>query len=296
MSDTTVIVPPASGVEGSRSAVSWAAILAGALAACATSLLLGLLGAGLGFSSISAWSELSASGTALGVGAVVWLIVMQWLSSGVGGYLAGRLRTKWLRVHSHEVFFKDTAHGFLTWALATLLSAFLIGSVATSAITGVASTATSVVSSASEGAMAGATANADGLSSYFVDMLYRRDVTQTPGTGQAPADTRAEAGRILLTSIGSGEISPADKAYLASLISANAGIAQADAEKRIDDVLAQANAAAEKVKQAADEARKAAARMSFFFFFSLLIGAFIASVAAAYGGSERDDIENRLNA
>ena len=206
--------------------------------------------------------------------------------------MAGRLRTKWLRVHSHEVFFKDTAHGFLTWALATVVSLSLLGTAATSIISGTASTATSVVSSAAQGAMAGAADNADTLSSYFVDMLYRRD--STAPVGQSPPETRAEAGRILMASLSAGEMAPTDRTYLASLIATNTGITQADAEKRIDDVVGQAKAAADKVKQAAEEARKAAAKLSFFFFFSLLIGAFIASVAAAYGGSERDDIENRL--
>jgi hypothetical protein len=293
MTDTTLIVPAGSSDSSNRSGVSWGAIIAGALAACVTSLLLGVLGAGLGLSSISPWSDLSASATALGVGAAIWLIVMQWVASGVGGYLAGRLRTKWLHVHTHEVFFKDTAHGFLAWALATLVSVVLLGSAATSVLTGTASTATSVVSGAAQGAMAGATANADAISGYFVDMLYRRDAAAAP---QAATDTRAEAGRILLSAVTAGEITPADKTYLASLISASAGIPTPDAEKRIDDALAQAKATAEKVKQAAEEARKASAKLAFFLFFSLLVGAFIASVAAAYGGSERDDIENRLKA
>ncbi len=292
MVDTTVIVPAVSEAGTPRSVVSWAAIFAGGLAACGTSLLLGVLGAGLGLSSISPWSNLSASATALGVGAVIWLIVMQWVASGVGGYLAGRLRSKWQHVHTHEVFFKDTAHGFLAWSLATIVSVFMLGSTVTSLVTGTASTASSVVSSAAEGSIAGATAKSDSISAYFVDTLYRRD----PATTQPASDTRAEAGRILTTSFAAGEITPADKTYLASMIAANAGISTADAEKRIDDAMAQVEAAADKLKAAAEEARKATAKLTFFLFFSLLVGAFIASVAAAYGGSERDDIENRLRA
>src|SRR6185503_20290540 len=166
-----------------------------------------------------------------------------WMSAGIGGYLAGRLRTKWLRVHTHEVFFKDTAHGFLAWALATLVSVALVGSLATSIVSGTASTATSVISGAANGALAGAANNPDAVSGYFVDLLYRKG---NATGGQVATDTRAEAGRILATALTAGELTPADRTYLASLVAANTGLATADAEKRVDDVLAQANAAADK--------------------------------------------------
>src|ERR1700748_2341930 len=105
----------------SPSAVSWAAIIGGALAAVAITLLLVALGSGIGLSSVSPWSSSNPSATTLTLLAAVWLIIVQWLSSGLGGYLAGRLRTKWAGINRDEVFFRDTAHGFLAWALASVL-------------------------------------------------------------------------------------------------------------------------------------------------------------------------------
>jgi hypothetical protein len=119
-------------------------------------------------------------------------------------------------------------------------------------------------------------------------MLFRTD---KPSTTSNPQDIRAESARILVRALGEGDITPADKTHLAQLVAAQTGLSQADAEKRIDDVIAQAKAAAEKVKQAADTARKAVASLALFSFLSLLIGAFISSAAAAFGGHERDEHE-----
>src|SRR5579871_1588686 len=107
--------------EGRSSAVSWSAIGGGALAAAGTSLILLTLGSGMGLAAISPWSGLSA--TVIGTTAAIWVVVVQWLSSAFGGYIAGRLRTSWVGLHTHEVAFRDTAHGVLAWALASILAA-----------------------------------------------------------------------------------------------------------------------------------------------------------------------------
>lgn len=92
-------------------------------------------------SSSSAGS--SASATTFAISTAAWLVVVQWLSAGVGGYLTGRLRTKWVNVHTDEVYFRDTAHGFLAWALATLLVAGVLGTALSSALgSGVQATST----------------------------------------------------------------------------------------------------------------------------------------------------------
>src|SRR5476649_132164 len=105
------------------SAASWGAIIAGALVATAVSLVLFVLGSGLGFASISPWPARGVSATTFAASAAIWLIVMQWIASGLGGYITGRLRTRWVGTQTHEVFFRDTAHGFVTWAVATVLVA-----------------------------------------------------------------------------------------------------------------------------------------------------------------------------
>ena len=212
----------------------------------------------------------------------MWLIIVQWLSSGLGGYLAGRLRTKWVGLHTDEVFFRDTAHGFLAWALATVLVAVF----ATSSISSAVGTGTRAVSNVAGAVATQAAANQSPVSTdYLLDTLFRRD---QPDPNASPQDARAEAGRLLARAIANGSLDPGDKSYLAKLIAARTGISQQDAEKRIDDTVNQMKAAADKAKQAADATRKASATGSYYLFFSMLIGAFIASAAGAVGGRQRD--------
>jgi hypothetical protein len=246
------------------------------------SLLLFLLGNGIGMSSVSPWSGAGASATAFTVGAAIWLIVVQWISSGFGGYLTGRLRTKWANMHTDEVFFRDTAHGFLSWAVGTVVVVGLVASAATSAVgnagRAVGNVATSAASGAGQGIM-----QSGASPEYYVDSLFRSD---KPNGGDQ--DSKAEAGRILLNGARSGSIPDNDKNYLAQLVSTRTGMPQDAARKRVDDVLGQVQAAETKAREAADQARKATAQASFFLFFSMLIGAFISSVAAALGGRQRD--------
>jgi hypothetical protein len=108
-----------------RSAVSWSSIMAGAFASLGLSFILLALGSGLGFAFVSPWPGHGMSTTALTATAAIWLLIAQWISAGVGGYLAGRLRTRWVGTHVHEVFFRDTAHGLITWAVVTVVIAVL---------------------------------------------------------------------------------------------------------------------------------------------------------------------------
>jgi hypothetical protein len=248
-------------------------------------LLLVALGSGIGLSSVSPWSSANPSATTFTLLAAVWLIIVQWLSSGLGGYLAGRTRTKWVGIHTHEAFFRDTAHGFLAWALASLLVAAFATSTVSSAVSSAGRAISSVAGGAASGATQAAAGQTSGPDGYFLDTLFRKD---QPDANAASQDARAEAGRVLIRAISNGTLDPGDRTYLAKLIAARTGISQQDAEKRIDEVIAQMKAAEEKAKQAADAARKASASASFYLFFSMLIGAFIASAAGAVGGRQRD--------
>jgi hypothetical protein len=131
-------------VENSASAVEWASIFGGALAAFGVTAILLTLGPGLGLTTVSPWSVTNPSPTIFGTAAAIWLVITQWLSSAFGGYLTGRLRTKWVDVRTEEVLFRDTAHGLLAWALATLLMAALVtlGSAATAAVAAATATST----------------------------------------------------------------------------------------------------------------------------------------------------------
>jgi len=141
--------------ESAVSAVSWPAIFAGAFVAAASSLVLVALGSGFGLASVSPWPNSGVSATTFTVMTAIWLIVVQWLASGLGGYVAGRLRTKWATTHTHEVFFRDTAHGFITWAVATVLVVLVLTSAAASAVSSGVDAAATVASGASQGAAAG---------------------------------------------------------------------------------------------------------------------------------------------
>lgn len=272
-----------STVEASTSAVSWAAILAGALAASSVSLILLALGTGLGFAAVSPWQDAGASAKTVAVMSIIWLLVTQWVSSGLGGYLTGRLRTKWVGTHTHEVFFRDTAHGLLSWAVATVITVGLVSSATSSLVgTGVQATA-SVASGATQAAAPAITAQA---SEANIDSLFRR--SQPDASGSA-ADARAEAMRIFANSVADGGLSAPDRTYLAQMIAVRTGVSEADAQKRIDDAVAKAKAATDAAKRAADDARKATSAFALFTGLSMLVGAFIACVAAALGGSQRDD-------
>ena len=294
------------------SAVSWAAILAGAAGAAALSLILLILGTGLGLSSVSPWSDRGASAMALGVSTIVWLTFTQLAASGMGGYLAGRLRTRWMSTHTDEVYFRDTAHGFLAWAIATLATAAMltsaIGSIlgtganAAGAVAGGAGTA---AVAAAGPAVAGASRNAgsEAGNGYFVDSLFRTDAsapantTATPASGgmttpASSAQSTAEAGRIFASGLEAGALPPEDVKYLGQMVSQRTGIAQPDAEKRVNDDFAKMKAKADQAKadakEAADKARKASAYAALWLFISLLVGAFVASFAATFGGRQRD--------
>lgn len=274
---------PAATRESRISGVSWAAVVAGAVVATATSFALMILGSALGLSVLSPWSPASTVATTFAVSTAIWLIVMQWVSSALGGYIAGRLRTRWADIHTDEVFFRDTAHGFLTWSLSTLI----VACIAIGAATGTASRAVQATATVAGGAAAGTAGMAQGQTDYFIDMMFR---PTTGGAAQASVnETRGEVGRILADGLTDGRLTPADRIYVAQLIAARTGLPQADAERRVDEVLVQLAAAKAKAKDQADAARKAGIVMAFVTFLSLLVGAFIASVSAALGGRLRDD-------
>ncbi|RWF44207.1 MAG: hypothetical protein EOS46_24040 [Mesorhizobium sp.] len=284
--------------ESSSTAVSWGPIIAGAFAASTLTFILMLLGSGLGLTMVSPWSGSSASITTFAVSTAVWLVIVQWLSSAVGGYLAGRLRTKWVGIHTDEVYFRDTAHGFLAWALATLLVVGVLGSALSAAIGSGVQAVSTVASGAAMGASAGATTNASGASadnatSYLVDSLFRpADPAKLAATNQGDeAAAAGQASRILIAGAVAGEVTAEDKTYLAQLVAARTGLSEADAKTRVDAVLAKAQDAKVKAKQAADTARKASATFALLGALSLVIGAFIASAAAALGGRQRDEEE-----
>jgi hypothetical protein len=260
----------------------------------------------MGLTMVSPFAAASAGATTIALSTIIWLIVVQWVSAGIGGYVTGRMRTRWTATHSDEVFFRDTAHGFLTWAIATVLLAALAGSV----VSGVVGTGAQIVGHVAGGAATGAADAAKSVAdptAYFVDALYRPAPSSAAGGASAPAPTaatppasgatsaadrdalRAETTRIVVRGMSGDTFPQEDRDYLATLVARQTGMTDEAARARVDSVLQGLNEAKVDAQEAADTARKAAATLAVVAFISLLVGAFIASVAAALGGSHRDE-------
>ena len=276
MIDTVVIQPGADTGEPSVAGVSWAAVAAGAVVSCAITLVVLAFGIGLGLSVVSPWAGSGVSVTTFKIGTGLYLVVIAMLSSSIGGYIAGRLRSRWIGVHSDEVYFRDTAHGFVAWAFATVLGAVLLASPASNLLGG---TATGVT----QGAVS--FASRAGPMDGYVDALLRPDPSVAQNSGQNSgnaSEPRGEMVRLFTSSFrNGGDLKPADRQYVSKVVAARTGLSQADADKRVNDVVTQA-------KADMDAARKAAAQLAFWLTASLLIGAFCASLAATEGGGLRD--------
>ena len=282
-----------SGAESTRGVVSWGAVIAGAVIAAAITAMLNIGGIGFGFISMSPWHNEGSSGSALAIGSIVWLCVVQIIAYGVAGYVAGRLRTKWTDAADDEVYFRDTAHGFLVWALSAVVAMILLGMTVMSAVSGTAKVGATLAGAGAGAASAvagqAAHAGADNLSlDYFTDTLLRpNDLVNSNNRG----DMHQEASRILARSLESGKLSDADQDYLVKLVAQQVGVDEATARQRLKQVEEQAKQAAQKVEQnackVADRARKAAAAFSLWAFVSLLLGAFVASFFATLGGRAR---------
>jgi hypothetical protein len=297
------------GADSGPSAVSWPAVFAGAVAAAALSLILLVLGTGLGLSVVSPWAARGASAEAMSWSTILWISFCALASSGLGGYIAGRLRVKWPAVHGDEVYFRDTAHGFLAWAVATLITAAaltsVIGAILNAGANAAATVAAGGVQAVGQGMSAAApAADRDASRSlYTVESLFRTAPAATapvnPATPASPsqpdasaADTRSEIARIFDNGIHDGPLSAEDTRYIGQIVAQRTGLSQPEAEARVTTIyttaqqkLQQAEAAA---KEAADQARKAGAYAALWIFVSLLMGAFFASLMATVGGRRRD--------
>jgi hypothetical protein len=264
MANATAVPVEASegGLEASRSGISWAAVLAGAFVTASLSFILMAFGAGMSLSSLSPWPSPGLHASRATTIAIIWIALVQALSCAMGGYLAGRLRTKWVALHTHEVYFRDTAHGFLVWAVSLVISVFFLSSVALSVAKDVS------------------ISRSEGRNDYFVDHLFR---TEHPSVGSNEAEFRGEAREILAVAVARPDIPPQDKSYLADMVVARTGLSRPQADSRVDETVAL-------YRDAIDKARKAVAHSLYWLFAAYLIGAFCASFAATLGGRRRDNV------
>jgi hypothetical protein len=261
--------------EAHASGVTWGAVFGGAFVTMALSLALLALGTGIGLSEISPWSGAGASASAVGWGAIGWFVAVQIVASAIGGYLAGRLRTKWVSLHTHEVYFRDTAHGFLVWAVALVVTAAFLTSAAAALVNG-ARSGVSVTNQGSPSSPRGV----PGGTAYLADTLLR---TPTSSADPTIVSTRSEIGTILMEDLAEGAMPAADRVYLSQVVAAKTGVSPAEAERRVDEAYSRG-------LETADQARKSLAHSMYWMFLALLVGAFSASFAATIGGKQRDSV------
>jgi hypothetical protein len=280
VSSSVVSTPGASFVE-------WGAVLAGAVLAAAISFVLLTFGTAIGLSATSPWPNSGVSAKVIASIAVFWAMAQQIGAFMAGGYVAGRMRSRWHET-GHEADFRDGLHGGLVWAVGVVIGAALFLSTAG----GAAKTGADIAGQAGTAAMSSTN---DPMGAVLDTMLRPTTVAQaTPpaGAGTAPAatararpaagdDTRAEMSRILASSVTKGSLSTQDRAYMAQLVSQRTGMSQQEAEKRVDDAVIAA-------RQAADKARRAAILTGFVTAASLLLSLAAAWWAAVKGGDHRD--------
>jgi hypothetical protein len=267
--------------------VEWGAVLAGAVLAAALSFVFLTFGTAIGLSATSPWPNSGPSAKAVASLAVFWALAQQIGSLMAGGYVAGRMRSRWHET-GHEADFRDGLHGGLVWAVGVIISALLVFATAGLAAKGVTDLAGKAASAASQ---------IDPMDPVIDNMVRPVSSAQatspTPPAAGAPAararpatapsgeDSRAEMSRILANSVASGGLSSENRAYLAQLVAQRAGISQQEAEKRVDNA---ANAA----RAAADKSRRAAVLTGFVTAAGLILSLGAAWWAAMKGGNHRD--------
>jgi hypothetical protein len=275
---------------GDGSYIEWSAVFGGAFVAAALSFLLLTFGSAVGLSVVSPWSKAGTVAATLGFGTAIWFILVVVASFIAGGYLAGRMRARRGDATEHEVDVRDGIHGVLVWALAVVMGAVLTASTAASIARSGAEMGATMASGAATAASAASPQASDTANPvrYYVDKLYRSD-SQSDGS---PSDRRAEALRILVAGAASGEVPAADRTYLAQSVAIQTGLDPEAAQKRVANVLAEAqNAAAEAENaalKAANTARKVGAVAGFLAAATLLISAAAAWWAAGLGGQHRE--------
>lgn len=301
MSDTTVI--EAAPLERPHTPFSWSAAIAGAFAATAVAFIIAALGTGIGLPFTSPYNS-GISATGLTVAAAVWLVMAQAIGFATGGYLAGRLRSPAYDGVIGERTFRDAAQGFMVWAIGVVAMASIAGGLGLYAASTTAQVAAGLAANAIPSSREPSTTASNTVTDYYVDALLRPAPSGAataggPATvgvaaaGAQPAENaeaRAEVARIISHSIQQGRLDDTDRAYLAQLVAARAGLPPDEAQRRVTETETKAR---EAVKDATDKVAKTGAYLAFWTFMTLLFGAVAATLAGLVGGQLRD-AEGRL--
>lgn len=271
--------------------LEWGPVIAGAIGAAAISFVLLTFGSALGLSAISPYPYRGLSVPTFLVVATLYIALVQVCSYAAGGYLAGRMRSPWVDGAEAERHFRDGAHGFAVWALGLVISAAVVAS----GVSGAAKTAIEATSAVTAGATGGAAAGASTASAanpaqYAADLLLRpsANAPANAAEGEGAADP-ASLTRVFTRGLASGALSDEDRGYLGLVVARQTGMSQPDAEKRVDAAFAEAKEAEQKVRDAANEARKKTALAGFLTAATFAVACAAACLAAGLGGRDRDE-------
>ena len=282
--------------------LEWGPVVAGAFAAAAISFLLLTFGTAVGLSVTSPWPHRGVSLSLAAWAVLWWTLVVQIGAFAAGGYLAGRMRSRWGESATDEGQFRDAAHGFLVWALAVLIGAMVLALTAGAAVKAGTQSAAVVAAGAASSAAGRATDLAVAPIDYAVDLLLRPapratagqtppTVTPLPATGSRGEDaaTRAEIARVFAASIRNEAFSERDQAYLTQVVMTRTGLPEAEARERVNSAVNEARDLELKAREQVDRARKATVIAGFITAAALLIGCVMACFAAGIGGRHRDE-------
>jgi hypothetical protein len=266
--------------------LEWGPVIAGAIGAAAISFVLLTFGSALGLSAISPYPYRGLSAPTFLVVATLYIALVQVCSYAAGGYLAGRMRTPWADGTESERHFRDGAHGFAVWALGLVIAAAVVAS----GVGGAAKTAIEATSAVTAGAAGAATSSVPNPAQYATDLLLRPSANASANAieSERPVDP-ASLARLFTRSLASGSLSDEDKGYLGAVVARQTGLSQADAEKRVDGVYAEAKKAEQKARDLANEARKKTALAGFLTAATFAVACAAACVAAGLGGRDRDE-------
>jgi hypothetical protein len=278
--------------DGSNSYVDWPAIFGGAVIAVASVLLLSAVGVALGLAVVSPWTA-NPSPTKIGLAGAAWFALTTLYAAAVGGYVVGRLRKPVLDSTDDERSNRDGLNGLIAWGVGLIASALLTGMVLVTAANKTVDVAATVAGPVlSEGIKS--TANqASTFVSYYVDRALRpaaNSTTAPPATTND--DPRPQLAAILAHGLASGTLAEDDRAYLQRVVAQRAGVSDAEAKARVDQMISDANDAYAKTvtaaKEAADTARKVFASVTSWFAIVSLLAAMLSWYAAIIGGRHRD--------
>ena len=272
---TTRSIEPA--LQHDRSHIDWGAILAGTVIATSISVVLTGFGSAIGLSMTSPFEGKGFSGVAIAVAIGLWVVWVAVSSLIAGSYLAGRMRRRAGDATPDEVSVRDGVHGLVVWALAALIGVVF----ASMSVAGFAKAGAEIARSG-VATVAGLAAN---TSEYAIDTIIRSN------SQAAPIDDamRQQIGRVLVRAAADGQLSEDDRTYLTRTVAGRAGIEPAEVERRIAVVFAQAKAALDRTRAAAESARRFSILIAFLTAASLAVAAAAAWWGASLGGKHRDE-------